>query len=391
MYPTTSPARSPSPKHGIAYRLIRRLRPVVSIWFHQHLNLVDESGGNATIERRFATRVTFGSLDSHANPEVLPCGKTTRSPAPPSWLNSQQDTYNLPPPRDSRTQSPPSPLRSGDTPRTHTHSALLRRKDIHEEANAPPLHTRDGLRGARRCHRVRRRLPCIRATRGACDAAGVELQRPGRQPVASLLPGTRYVYTGVKDGKPSRDVLTVTHETKTIDGVPCVVVHDRLYLHGRLGERTTDWYSQDEKGNVWYFGENTAELDVHGHVTSTAGTWTAGLNGAQPGIEHAGPPPRRPVRTAGVLQGGQAEYHYKVIGLFGTVAPAGTANTLLTQESTPLEPGVLDHKMYVRGIGTVLEQTEKGGNERNELRHQGRVDNPTARRAGSSSGTDLCS
>src|SRR5438445_9687209 len=86
-----------------------------------------------------------------------------------------------------------------------------------------------------------------------------------------LRPGTRYVYTGVKDGKPSRDVLTVTHETKTIDGVPCVVVHDRLYLRGRLGERTTDWYSQDAKGNVWYFGENTAELDAHRHVTSTAG------------------------------------------------------------------------------------------------------------------------
>jgi hypothetical protein len=25
-----------------------------------------------------------------------------------------------------------------------------------------------------------------------------------------LLPGTRYLYTGVKDGKPSRDILTVT-------------------------------------------------------------------------------------------------------------------------------------------------------------------------------------
>jgi hypothetical protein len=28
---------------------------------------------------------------------------------------------------------------------------------------------------------------------------------------------------------------------------------------------------------------------------------------------------------------------------------------------------VLDHKFYVRGIGNVLEQTERGGNERNEL------------------------
>ncbi|MFN8164048.1 MAG: hypothetical protein U0R26_09540 [Solirubrobacterales bacterium] len=40
---------------------------------------------------------------------------------------------------------------------------------------------------------------------------------------------------------------------------------------------------------------------------------------------------------------------------------------LLTREWTPLEPGVVDHKIYVRGIGTVLEQTVKGGDERNTL------------------------
>ena len=40
---------------------------------------------------------------------------------------------------------------------------------------------------------------------------------------------------------------------------------------------------------------------------------------------------------------------------------------LLTKEWTPLEPGVVDHKYYVRGIGTVLEQTVRGGDERNEL------------------------
>ena len=40
---------------------------------------------------------------------------------------------------------------------------------------------------------------------------------------------------------------------------------------------------------------------------------------------------------------------------------------MLTKEWTPLEPGTIDHKYYVRGIGTVLEQTVKGGVERNEL------------------------
>jgi protein MpaA len=45
------------PESRIAYRLIRRLRPRVSIWFHQHRDAVDESGGNVTVERAYATRV----------------------------------------------------------------------------------------------------------------------------------------------------------------------------------------------------------------------------------------------------------------------------------------------------------------------------------------------
>src|SRR5690242_405732 len=99
-----------------------------------------------------------------------------------------------------------------------------------------------------------------------------------------LTPGTRYLYVGVKDGQPSRDLLTVTRRVVTIDGVPCAVVEDRLYLRGRLAERTTDWYTQDRKGNVWYFGEDTAELDRNDRVTSTAGTWRAGVHGAVPGV-----------------------------------------------------------------------------------------------------------
>lgn len=181
-----------------------------------------------------------------------------------------------------------------------------------------------------------------------------------------LLPGTRYVYTGVKDGKRSRDVMVVTHATRTIDGISCVAVSDKLYLLGRLEERTTDWYSQDARGNVWYFGERTAELDAHGQVTSTEGTWTAGVAGAQPGIYMPADPS---VGQSGRQEyyKGHAEDHFKVIGRFNTVSPRGAANIVLTSETTLLEPGTVDHKMYVRGIGTVLEQTEHGPNERNEL------------------------
>jgi hypothetical protein len=178
-----------------------------------------------------------------------------------------------------------------------------------------------------------------------------------------LRPGTVYVYTGVRDGKPARDVLTVTHQTKRINGAPCVVVRDRLFLQGRLAERTTDWYTQDAQGNVWYYGEDTAELDSRGRVVSTEGSWQAGVDGAVPGIFM----PAQPRVGASYRQEfykGHAEDHFRIIGLFSAI---GQKNALLTQEWTPLEPGVLDHKLYVRGVGTVLEQSVKGGNERLEL------------------------
>src|SRR5437764_4750125 len=42
------------PESRIAHATILRLRPAVTIWFHQPLGLVDESGGSLAVERRFA-------------------------------------------------------------------------------------------------------------------------------------------------------------------------------------------------------------------------------------------------------------------------------------------------------------------------------------------------
>src|SRR5213080_5553059 len=79
-----------------------------------------------------------------------------------------------------------------------------------------------------------------------------------------LKPGTEWVYTGTKDGKATRDVVSGTRQAITIDGARCVVVRDLLYEAGKLEERTSDYYTQDRLGNVWYFGEDTAELNVQG-------------------------------------------------------------------------------------------------------------------------------
>ena len=179
-----------------------------------------------------------------------------------------------------------------------------------------------------------------------------------------LKPGTTYTYIGTKDGQPSRDVLKVTRRTKMIGGVPCRVLDDRLYLRGRLAERTTDWYTQDANGNVWYYGEATAELDAAGKVTSTEGSWQAGVDGARPGIYM----PAHPKVGQSARQEyykGHAEDRFRVLGVHTKVKVPYITSTsaLLTQETTALEPGVVDHKVYVRGIGTVKEETVKGGNE----------------------------
>lgn len=197
--------------------------------------------------------------------------------------------------------------------------------------------------------------------------------RPGfrarvTNPWFPLKPGSVYRYRGVKDGQASTEVMTVTHRTKVIDGARCVAVSDLLYLRGRLEERTSDYYTQDSKGNVWYFGEKTAELDANGRVKNTSGSWMAGVKGAKPGIfmfAH----PRVGLSARQEFYKGEAEDHFKILSMRASakVPYVRSTRAMLTKEWTPLEPGVIDHKYYVRGIGTVLERTAKGPLERNEL------------------------
>jgi hypothetical protein len=179
-----------------------------------------------------------------------------------------------------------------------------------------------------------------------------------------LRPGTTYVYGGVEGGERAVDVVTVSHATRVVDGVRARVVQDRVLRDGVLEERTADYYTQDRCGNVWYFGEDTAELDAHGHVVSTEGTWHAGVDGAQPGVfMQAHPQLHRHFRQEWLK--GEAEDVFRVIAKRVSVAtPYGTFHRALeTAETSALEPDVLDHKFYVRGIGEVLEVTARGGDD----------------------------
>jgi hypothetical protein len=52
-----------------------------------------------------------------------------------------------------------------------------------------------------------------------------------------LKPGTTFVY----EGGAERNEMSVTHETKQVMGVECVVVDNRAWEGGQLIERTHDW------------------------------------------------------------------------------------------------------------------------------------------------------
>src|SRR6476661_7879196 len=99
-----------------------------------------------------------------------------------------------------------------------------------------------------------------------------------------LTPGTTLVYRGLKDGRRTSERFAVTRHTRILAGVRCRVINDRVYEGSHLAERTLDYYAQRRDGSVWYFGEDTAELNARGHVTSREGTWHAGIHGATPGL-----------------------------------------------------------------------------------------------------------
>jgi hypothetical protein len=187
-------------------------------------------------------------------------------------------------------------------------------------------------------------------------------------PLFPLPPGVTFVYEGVDSGRPAIDVFAPSRHTKVINGVRARVVHDQVYIRNVLRERTSDYYAQDRCGNVWYFGENTAELDTHGNVTSREGSWRYGRHGGKPGVfMQAHPQLDRRFRQE--WSSGVAEDQFKAIsrGKPVTVPYAHFAHALRTRETTVLEPGVVDRKVYARGIGEVVERSVKGGHDLLEL------------------------
>ena len=178
-----------------------------------------------------------------------------------------------------------------------------------------------------------------------------------------LQPGTTLTYKGKLDGKSATDVFTITNDTKVILGVTTTVVHDRVYIKGELVEDTLDWFAQDAAGNVWYFGEDTKELE-DGVVVSTEGSWEAGVDNARAGIFMPAQPQVGQVYKQEDAKD-VAEDCSGIVDLNASVRTpfVNSDEALKTEEYSLLEPDVLDNKYYVKDIGLVREQTIQGGSD----------------------------
>jgi hypothetical protein len=188
--------------------------------------------------------------------------------------------------------------------------------------------------------------------------AGKHFSKTIDNPYFPLRVGRTFVYRGVENGKKELDRMHVTSKTKSIAGITATVVSDNVYEPPpKLLEKTLDYYAQDDHGNVWYLGEDTREF-LRGGKIDTEGTWLTGRHGAKPGLIMEAHP-RVPDSYRQECRSGDAEDLAWVVGRAGS--------RLRTLEFSPLEPSIVERKVYRRGVGIVSEQQLAGGHETLEL------------------------
>jgi hypothetical protein len=174
-------------------------------------------------------------------------------------------------------------------------------------------------------------------------------------PWLPLAAGTEWMYRRTIDDDGGLITVTVLDETREVQGVTATVVLESIAdERGRTIDGTTAWFAQDDDGNVWRLGEE--------------GSWEAGVDGAEAGLAM----PARPRVGDGFRQEyaeGVAEDRSEVLSLDGSASvPWNDLTGLLeTEDSSPLEPGVVKRTLYARDVGLVRQQTVSGGDELVEL------------------------
>jgi hypothetical protein len=181
-----------------------------------------------------------------------------------------------------------------------------------------------------------------------------------------LVPGFQRVYKAVDGDEKSTVIVTVTNRKKQVAGVGVVVVRDTVYENGELHEDTFDYFAQDKKGNVWYFGEDTGVYE-DGKLVDTEGSFEAGKNGAEAGIAMPANPTDGDKFRLEYYKEAQDTIEVIDTNDFVEVEAGKYKNVVVTRDTSPLEPNVNEHKFYAKNIGVILSLDISDGAGREEL------------------------
>jgi hypothetical protein len=175
----------------------------------------------------------------------------------------------------------------------------------------------------------------------------------GRTRYFVLEPGRRWTCEGREAGHLVRVESTLLDSTVDIDGVETRVLEERETRDGALVERSRNYLAIDSAGNLRYFGEDVDEYR-DGRLTGHGGSWRSGVGGAAHGC-WVPADPRRGMEYAEEHAPGIAMDRARVLDLARTIrVPAGSFRECLAiEETSPLEPGVRDLKVFAPGVGLV--------------------------------------
>jgi hypothetical protein len=182
----------------------------------------------------------------------------------------------------------------------------------------------------------------------------------GRNPFFILEPNYQLVLSGGDAGDVTQVMITVLNETRDVNGTETRVVEERETLGSELAEISRNFFAICEETNsVFYFGEEVDDYE-NGILIAHEGAWLAGEGANKAGV----------IMPGTILLG--ARYYQEIapdIALdraeiidMGEViqTPSGDfTDTLITQETNPLEPDVAELKYYAAGIGLIQEEDLK--------------------------------
>ncbi len=191
------------------------------------------------------------------------------------------------------------------------------------------------------------------------DPGSCTFSTTGTNPYFVLEPGFQRTYEGDQDKEHVLLTVTVLNDTLMVDGIPTRVIEEREVHDGLLEEVSRNYYAIcDWTDSVYYFGEDVDIYDENGDIVSHEGAWHAGENGATPGIVMPGDV-LLGQRYVQELAPGVAQDQAETIAMEQTAStPAGDFDRcVLSRETSPLEPGKTEYKLYAPGIGVVQDES----------------------------------